>query len=232
MNAKERGQVLKFLLSLGPPKEGVRDRWYGRSYPILARSGKWKETPSGLVQVMAYAASWVRLIPAAEPSSDQADVNALVEAFEGLDAATAASRRNKRIAVIQCAEKAFGTKADAERIVLLSKALHFFRPGLAPMIDGRVGVAWIGLRDRFPWIKPASIMSGLDAKKQPFPTKTDYMAFWEEASELVQRARRVDPAFSYRVLDQILFHFGKQLDRERRRARPRARKGAAVLSRR
>jgi hypothetical protein len=174
--------------------------------------------------VLAFSASWVGSIPRANPPKDNRPVEILIDAFKALpktnERTSKEERKKLRADVLSTGRFALGLKADSDAIVFLSKALHFFRPTMVPLIDENVGKAWDKVVARFPNLTPTSLMSGTKPKTKkgagtervPRPTTADYLSFWEVAADLVRvgRSRELGgPRFSYRDLDLLLFRIGK-----------------------
>ena len=222
MTDKDLERLLKELRSHPDMKPDVRDRWYSRSYPIFTKPDQSADSPEHLVRVMAYAASWVRLIPAASPTEDPREVANLDAALQAASTATGNAQRSAYQAAIRAARKAFGLREDGESIVLLSKAMHFFRPSIAPMLDTRVGEAWSALAARHTSVRPRNLLSGISGagrQRKPIPTAGDYASYWAVAKRLVSVGQQLDSHFDYRKLDLLLFAYGKDLNAAKRKKR-------------
>jgi hypothetical protein len=208
-------RLLNELISRPQVKPDRLDRWYSRSYPVFVAHAENRDSPEDLVRVMAYAASWVRLIPAARPTEDPGEVATLNAALRTASTAKAKNERRAYEAAIRAARKAFGLREDSASIVLLSKAMHFLRPMIAPMIDTRVGEAWSSLAREHSFLRPRSLLSGTSGagkQRKPIPTSSDYANYWVVARRLVNVGRTLDPQFDYRKLDLLLFRYGKELN--------------------
>ena len=196
--------------SAGKNQTGTaKDAWYERSYPVFTKRSHENDSLDGLVRVMAYASSWIPGVPSADPTQNPKildELMALLESLQHQDATSTANRMSLRRTVIAKARAALGLREGVASIVLLSKALHFFRPSLVPMIDRNVGKAWVLLRAHFRSLDPRSIT---------YPNEQNYLNYWETAWGLLQ-ASKVQasttslPVIGYRELDVMLFNIGKR----------------------
>jgi hypothetical protein len=179
------------------------DRWYERSYPYLVQDTR--ITKASLVRAMAAAGSWVNVIPTASPGEDSRAIAALAQSLKNLERASPRNRDRARKAVVEAARNAFGLEGDSERIVVLSKALHFLRPKLVPMIDTNVARAWKSLvrKKAFHWLGARFKTKSLIAPGHKRPMKADFIKYWEIADQLSGNGKRL----SYRELDELLFRY-------------------------
>lgn len=208
-------KLLEWLKSRKPGKERPTDRWYKRSYRFLVQNRP--VSAEVLVHTMAAAGSWVHLIPTACPGKDKKAIRRLSECLRILASGAAGrSMAGLRQDVLRAAQEAYGLKRDSEAVVVLSKALHFLRPRLVPMIDTNIARAWKSLtrKKRFKWLVARFKTRSLISAKRP--TQGDFLNYWDIAHCLTDGGRRL----SYRELDEYLFSYARSLPRRRKSRRP------------
>lgn len=221
MNEQQVKAILKFLQSRPLSGPDARGQWYDRSYSVFIAPIHDEKPCDAVVRAMAYAASWVQLIRAARPPENSQVVARLIAALDAISHPLRQYSESEYRAAVLAAREAFGVRENGESIVLLSKAMHFFRPTIAPMIDTNVGKAWAALRQAHGFLQPETLLSGTighGKKKRSVPNETDYLRYWPVAKRFAEVGKQTDPGFDFRALDRLLFNYGKDMAMRRRKS--------------
>jgi hypothetical protein len=186
------------------------DAWYQNSYPAFVAHAP-PETLDDLLRIIAFAYSWLATIPEARPN--QAHLKAIKKAIEALRRLSdgekhKTERRAARDALITAVQAAVGIRTE-DSIVAVSKVLHFWDPGLAPMIDRNVVIGWRTLN--------AHATAALDI--DPSSRKAGYLDYWELTDQLIKRSgERPGIRLSYRRIDELLFQLGRRATNSKKSA--------------
>jgi hypothetical protein len=177
------------------------DAWYQASYDVFV-GGKARDYDQ-FVRAVAYAYSWVATIPKAAPRDSQ--VRAIKKAAE-----IAMRDTESRADLLQETRAALRINGKNSYVVV-SKVLHFWDPTLAPMIDS--------------WVYKA--LEELNIRR---PAYIEYWRFADRAIRLARESKKISN-LDYRLLDELLFQFGRSRAPRPRRVVVRHRRTAPERAR-